>query len=63
MDSKDYVYTRIHYKFNDIYKVEADKEINNDKLKPIEKFNSLDKYVIDNKVNEYIFTPRQIRPY
>lgn len=64
MDSKDYIYTKMHDTFNDIYKVVSDNKPpnNNDIKKPIEKFNTLDKNEIDNKITEYIYTLRQSRP-
>ena len=54
----------MHDTFNDIYKVVSDNKPpnNNDIKKPIEKFNTLDKNEIDNKITEYIYTLRQSRP-
>ena len=68
MDSKDYVYTKMHSTFNDIYKVTKDTKLSKDSKKSeipsgVENFNTLDKADIDKRINDSVFTHRQSRPF
>lgn len=67
MDSRNYIYIKMEETFSTTYNVNdievgqvLQNNINIDSTK--EQFNSLDKECVDNAVNDYNFTFRQIKP-
>ena len=64
MDSRNYIYTKIEETFMSTYTIKteqiASNIISNDNKK--EQFNSLEDDCMDNAVNDYNFTFRQIKP-
>lgn len=66
MDSKNYIFMKMEETFSSTFKVDdiENGQItqNNNTNQIVENFNSLDKECVDNEVNDYNFTFRQIKP-
>ena len=66
MDSKNYIFMKMEETFSSTFKVDdiENGQItqNNNTNQIVENFNSLDKECVDNEINDYNFTFRQIKP-